>query len=255
MSDDSHSSVLYVDDDGALCDLVSTYLEREHEWLSVTTANGVPEARELVDGETFDCIVSDYDMPRVDGLEFLSVVRDTCPEMPFVLYTGKGSEEIASKAISAGVDEYLQKGQGTDQYTVLGNRIRNLIRRRQAEAAVDVADERYHNLVDTAPVPIILFRADESVAYANDAAVDFLDADDEAELSTHVIPDFLAEGDRETALERMETLFREQRAMPEIQFTIRTLSGERKEAVVATAPGVYRGEPVGQAIVRVVDPE
>ena len=255
MSDDSHSEVLYVDDDGALCDLVSTYLEREHEWLSVTTANGVPEARKLVDGETFDCIVSDYDMPHVDGLAFLSELRDTCPEMPFVLYTGKGSEEIASKAISAGVDEYLQKERGTDQYTVLGNRIRNLVRRRQAEAAVDVADERYHNLVDTAPVPIVLFRPDRSVVYANDAAVDFLDAPNEDALTAHEMPDFLAEGDREKAIDRFERLFEEQRPMPEVQFTIRTVSGTRKEAIVATAPGIYRGEPVAQAIVRVVDAE
>lgn len=48
----------------------------------------------------------------------------TCPS----LFTGKGSEEVASEAISAGVSDHLQKESGTDQYAILANRIENLVR-------------------------------------------------------------------------------------------------------------------------------
>jgi DNA-binding NtrC family response regulator len=54
-------------------------------------------------------------MPGVDGLEFLASVREEYPDLPFILFTGKGSEEIASEAISRGVTDYLQKETGTDQ--------------------------------------------------------------------------------------------------------------------------------------------
>jgi signal transduction histidine kinase len=78
--------------------------------------------------ETFDCVVSDYEMPGPDGIEFLERVRQEYGDLPFVLFTGKGTEEIASEAISAGVTDYLQKDTGTEQYSVLANRILNFER-------------------------------------------------------------------------------------------------------------------------------
>lgn len=64
-------------------------------------------------------------MPGMNGIEFLESVRAIDEDLPFILFTGKGSEEVASEAISAGVTDYLQKQSGTDQYTILANRITN----------------------------------------------------------------------------------------------------------------------------------
>ena len=72
-------------------------------------------------------------MPETNGIEFLEAVRDMYPNLPFILFTGKGSEEIASDAISAGVIDYLQKQRGTDQYTILTNRIRTAVEGARAE--------------------------------------------------------------------------------------------------------------------------
>jgi DNA-binding NarL/FixJ family response regulator len=72
-------------------------------------------------------------MPGMDGIEFLQAVREEFPDLPFILFTGKGSEAVASEAISAGVTDYLQKDTGTNQYTVLTNRVRNAVKRREAE--------------------------------------------------------------------------------------------------------------------------
>ena len=57
-----------------------------------------------------DCIVSDYEMPGMDGLVFFDAVRAEHPNLPFILFTGQGSEELASTAISAGITDYMREG-------------------------------------------------------------------------------------------------------------------------------------------------
>ncbi|MFB6184367.1 MAG: PAS domain-containing protein [Haloarculaceae archaeon] len=119
--------VLHVDDDEALRPLVADFLEREADELTVTSAASGRDGLDRLSTTRIDCIVSDYQMPGMDGLQFLDAVREEYPELPFVLFTGKGSEEIASEAISRGVTDYLQKRSGTNQYAVLANRITNAV--------------------------------------------------------------------------------------------------------------------------------
>ncbi|MFA9517551.1 PAS domain-containing protein [Halopenitus sp. H-Gu1] len=119
--------VLHVDDEPDFADMAATFLERESNRITVHTATTPDEGLELLADHAVDCIVSDYDMPGQDGIEFLQAVRENYPDLPFILYTGKGSEAVASTAISSGVTDYLQKETGTSQYEVLANRIRNTV--------------------------------------------------------------------------------------------------------------------------------
>lgn len=111
--------VLHVDDEPNLADLAATFLEREDDRLDVRTVLTPDDGWEILADVDIDCIVSDYEMPGQDGIEFLKAVREEYPDLPFILYTGKGSEDVASDAISAGVTDYLQKESGTDQYAIL----------------------------------------------------------------------------------------------------------------------------------------
>ncbi|WP_435333329.1 response regulator [Haloarchaeobius sp. TZWWS8] len=126
-------TVLHVDDDPAFVKLVGAFLERLDENIAVEAATSPAEALAHLAQQPADCIVSDYDMPEMNGLELLQAVQERGVDVPFILFTGKGSEEVASEAISAGVSDYIQKAGGSEQYALLANRIRNLVEKHQAE--------------------------------------------------------------------------------------------------------------------------
>ncbi|MFP4051036.1 MAG: PAS domain S-box protein [Thermoplasmata archaeon] len=103
--------VLHVDDEPALLDQTKIFLEREEEKLDVTTAQTSKKALELLEKQDFDVIVSDYKMPEMDGLEFLNKIRkERKSDIAFIIFTGKGREEVAMEALNLGADRYLQKG-------------------------------------------------------------------------------------------------------------------------------------------------
>ncbi|AHG02281.1 hypothetical protein HALLA_20480 (plasmid) [Halostagnicola larsenii XH-48] len=164
--------ILHIDDDSSFAALVATFLEREREHFSVQTETSARDALAALEaGEIeVDCVVSDYDLPKLNGLEVLQRVRRENPDLPFVLFTGKGSEEIASEAITAGVTEYLQKGGGTEQYQVLANRIHNAVKRYWAERYLG----RGLEAIETAHDGIGILSKDGCFEYVNSAYADLL---------------------------------------------------------------------------------
>jgi CheY-like chemotaxis protein len=130
--------VLHVDDDREFAELTAEFLRREDDRFDIETETSVSAGLDCLADGGFDCVVSDYRMPGMDGLAFIDAVRAERPNLPFILFTGEGSEDIASEAISRGVTDYLQKGTDTERYALLANRITNAVeqfraRRRAAE--------------------------------------------------------------------------------------------------------------------------
>lgn len=127
-------TVLLVDDNERVCNLVRAGLKRESDQLSVTTVHSGEAALDRLDDE-IDCVVSDYDMPRMNGLDLLREVREVYPGFPFVLLTAMGSERIASEAMSADVTDYFQKSGDLDELSALARRIKTIVGKRQAEVS------------------------------------------------------------------------------------------------------------------------
>ncbi|MFC7237933.1 PAS domain S-box protein [Saliphagus sp. GCM10025317] len=201
-------SVLHVDDDPHFADLASTFLERTDPQLDVVSASNPPDGLQLLAESRIDCVVSDYDMPHTNGIEFLERLRRDHPELPFILYTGKGSEEIASDAISAGVTDYLQKERGTSQYAVLANRIRNAVEQSRAKRATRESQTKLTQIAAKADDVLYMFSADwTDLLFVNSAyedlwgdSIEALEADPKRFLE-RIHPD-----DRDRVREVMQTV-------------------------------------------------
>ena len=166
--------VLHVDDEPEFVDMAATFLERENDRIDVRTVTNADEGLEILTEDHVDCVVSDYDMPGKNGIDFLDAVRTEYPDLPFVLYTGKGSEEIAADAIAAGVTDYLQKRGGTEQYTILANRITNAVSAQRLSVAAERNRNRLEQILKTVPSCVVRLDHEGRFVFANDRAVEVL---------------------------------------------------------------------------------
>ena len=91
-------SVLYVDDEEVLLTQCKLFLERSEEF-RVDIMLSAHEALNSLKIQSYDVIISDYQMPEMDGIEFLKVIRSQFGDIPFVLFTGRGREEVVIEAI------------------------------------------------------------------------------------------------------------------------------------------------------------
>ncbi len=143
--------VLVVDDDGDFVDSVSSALEDESDRLSVATATSIAGALEALRSREFDCLVCDYDMPEMDGLTFFETIETHHSELPFILFTDEGSENVASRAISQGVTDYLRQSGNTDQFAILANRIENAVDAHRSQVAAQYHQRRLQTLISNLP--------------------------------------------------------------------------------------------------------
>jgi len=222
---DARIRVLHVDDEPDLADVAATFVEREDERFVVETAASASEGVERLADEAFDCVVSDYEMPGQDGIAFLETVRGEYPDLPFILYTGKGSEEVASEAISAGVTDYLQKESGTSQYAVLANRITNAVEQYRSKRELEASRERLALFFDQSPLGVIEWNGDFEIARVNERAeaiLGYAEADLVGDSWEKIVP----ESDREQVADVVSNLLAAEDGYHSINENVRE-DGER----------------------------
>lgn len=142
-------TVLYVDDEPGLLDIGKVFLEREGDF-SVTTCTSAQDALEFLRTGHYDIIISDYQMPVMDGIAFLKQLKASDNLTPFIIFTGRGREEIVVEALNNGADFYLQKGGDTkSQFTELSNKIHYAVSRRHTEDALAKSERKFRGIFDT----------------------------------------------------------------------------------------------------------
>jgi len=164
------SRILLVDDEEELLDIALRFLKREEPPFKLFTAILAQEALQKLEEKQFDVVVSDYQMPEMDGLKLLKKLRDEGNLIPFIMFTGRGREEVAMRALNLGADYYLMKDAGSRSlYGELAHIIRKLLRQVQAEEALKESEKKYRNLTEQSLQSITIFQ-DGGVVYANPAA-------------------------------------------------------------------------------------
>jgi len=187
-------SVLVVDDSDFFAEMTADTLAEDHGFKTHAAGDPVTALEHFTDND-IDCIVSDYEMPEMNGLELLDAVREHDADLPFILLTGRGDEEVASDAIAAGVTDYLLKLEVVEdkQYGRLANRIRNVVSKRRTQA-------KYELLVDNSPDLIAQVAGDGTILAANPTMAEFTDRE-QADLVGQTLTDVLgAVGEERTAI-------------------------------------------------------
>jgi len=233
-------TVLCVDDEPSYADLIATHLERNDELIDATGVTSATDGLSYLDEHNVDCIISDYDMPGTDGLEFLETVRARDPDMPFLLFTSQGSEALASEAVSAGVTDYIQKSHGTQQYAVLAKRVRNAVERVRAKATADATQARTKRILDATSDAVLVSVAD-TVVYANPAAVDLFSAADSDELRDRPLTD-LVEPTADGGVETVERVVEDDQMAGQARRMIRTLAGNSVQASITACDVTWDGD-------------
>lgn len=162
-------NVLYVDDDVYLHEPFKIFLELTRG-MSVTAVSSPLKAISLLDETAYDAIVSDYQMPDMDGITFLKTIRGRGNDLPFVLFTGRGREEVVIEALNEGADHYLQKGgDPQSQFAMLVHMLRSSVETRRQRQALNVLRKRLESFINNTSDAISIFDTDGKVLTVNPA--------------------------------------------------------------------------------------
>lgn len=165
-STQSQQTVLYVDGDSKRRRRDAEALEEAIEEVSVRGIETESEALDLL--FDIDCLVSRYDLPDTDGIQLAERVRAHSCDIPFLLVTDKGSEQLASEATAVGVSEYVPvDGSGTGT-----NRVAARVKKALAESRQCIATNQLDGIeasVENAADAILITDTDGTIKYVNPA--------------------------------------------------------------------------------------
>jgi PAS domain S-box-containing protein len=169
-------NILLVDDDEDALNIASTYLRRDDPTFEIATSGSAEEAMSILKEREFDVVVSDYEMPNgKSGLEFLEVVKAQSPDMPFIIFTGRGREEVAIRALNLGADSYVTKGGDAKiVYAELAHTIRSVVAHRRAKLALEESDARLRAAFEDAAIGMAIISIDQEIIQVNNTLCEML---------------------------------------------------------------------------------
>ncbi len=238
--------VLFVDDESPLLEQAEIFLQRMDERLEVDSVGSAKEGLKMLDENEYDAVVSDYQMPEMDGLEFLEEVRrGRGSSIPFIIFTGKGREEVAMEALNLGADRYLQKGgDPKTQYGVLAQAIVQEVEYWHTREEFRSSQKKYKDLAEMSLVGIYVIQ-DDRFRYANPEFCNIMGYDREEIIGKKYL-DLVAPEDRKIVREGVEERQEGEGEPTRYTFKALTKDGDKIEVEVHSVPSTFQGEPAVQ---------
>ncbi|MFP4050323.1 MAG: PAS domain S-box protein [Thermoplasmata archaeon] len=163
-------NILCVDDELSLLEQTKIYLEERIDEAEVDTSSSVQKAINKIENNDYNIIVSDYFMEPKDGIDLLEELRNEDDHTPFVMFTGKGREEIAMQALNLGANQYVQKGGDPKaQYDFLAKIIKQEVEHYNNERERKLHRAYFSKLFEKSPEAIVLVDNDDIILKANKA--------------------------------------------------------------------------------------
>jgi PAS domain S-box-containing protein len=225
VSDKKPIRILHVDDEKNQLEFTKMFLEDLDDEVTVDSVADPLEAIQL-QLNSYDVIISDYRMISMTGIELFRKVREKS-NVPFILYTGRGSEEVAESAFEAGVDDYLKKESEPSHYQVLSKRIRQTVEKHRAEAL-------YRKVVKDSRDGIVIL-VDGKIVFANDTVCQMYGYDGPESFIGKTLTEFVVETEEETYSHFDSNQF--------FEINFKTSTGAVRSTEVSVSKIIYLGKP------------
>ena len=168
-------SVLHVDDDLSLLE-ISRQILMDMGTFKIDHAYSVDDAFSKLANESYDVVVSDYEMPIKNGLQFLKELREQKNDIPFILFSGKGREEVIINALNLGADRYINKnGDPETVYFELAHAIDVTVEQKKSKSKIVLLKEFGERVIDSiSDALIVIDPVNYTIIDANKAALNQL---------------------------------------------------------------------------------
>ncbi|MBD3189996.1 MAG: PAS domain S-box protein [Candidatus Heimdallarchaeota archaeon] len=219
--------VLLIDDEKPLLFLMKEYLKKLNPKLEIETVVSAHQALEILSEKSIEVIVSDFQMSEMDGLELLKHLRECSNDIPFIMFTGRGREEVAIQALNLGADYYLQKGgEPKGQFLELLNLIEKSVEKKRAEEALQKSEEQYQRMADNIQDGITIVE-NQKIVYMNDRIAEIFGYPKE-ELMNYTLIDLVTPEEKQRVKDFMERAIRTKKLPTELECWIVRKDGSRR---------------------------
>lgn len=171
----SRLKILYLEDDILDLELVSSHFDSERIDCRVEHVTSRFDFIAQLEQQSFDIILSDYSLPSFDGLSALKIARERCPDIPFIIISGKIGEEFAIETLKSGATDYVLKHRLERLIPAVHRALKEATehqQRKKAEAALEESNKRYADLVEKAGIAFLIDDREGNLKFFNRKVVE-----------------------------------------------------------------------------------
>lgn len=187
-------TIVIVDDNPDDRALTIRELKRDFKKIDIIEVFEPEKFEEVLERGGFDVVITDFQIRWTDGLKVLKKVKDRYPDIPVIMYTGTGSEEVAVQAMKGGLDDYVLKS--PKHFVRLPASVRTSLTNIENRKAREKAEKLYKRLFENVPLGLYSVKPDGEIQAVNQALVDLLEYPDKKTLYSMKASDVYVESDK-----------------------------------------------------------